>query len=145
MGARGPVGKLATATTRPPADPLQCPEWLHERAAAVWRETEPALRQAGRIGPEHADLLGQYCSVVAELRHLSRLVAAEGPVVAGSATAAVKLAARLRGTLAVLARSLALDVAVAARLDTLPQAADEGPDLLQAFAMSRSDRSGAAG
>lgn len=85
-------GFPASSRTRCP------PDWLHERAAELWRATEPHVREASRIGPEHADLFGQYCSVVSELRNLSRIVAVEGAVVAGSATAAVKLAARVRGT-----------------------------------------------
>jgi P27 family predicted phage terminase small subunit len=142
MGSRGPLPQGSINPAPTPSAPLDAPQWLPPRAAAVWREVEPQLRQGGRIRPEHSDLLSQWCSCASELRHLAQVVSTEGPLDAnGSPTGAAKLACRLRTTMLNIGKVLALDVASSTRLEQMPP--PPGPaaeDPFEVFINSRGDR-----
>jgi P27 family predicted phage terminase small subunit len=141
MGLRGPLPRRRSATIGSPADPLPPPSWLPVDAKAVWLEAEPRLRAAGRLRPEHADALGQWCSCAAEARELANVVAAEGSTSRGphgtTPSAAHTAACRLRSTMLALGKSLGLDPASAARLDAMPPPAGEERDELAEFAAKR--------
>jgi len=141
MGSRGPLPQGSINPPPTPSAPLDAPQWLPPRAAAVWEEVEPALRQGGRLRREHSDLLSQWCSCAAELRALANRIADEGPLDAnGQPTGAAKLACRLRTTLLNLGKTLGLDVASSTRLEQMPP--PPGPaaeDPFEAFINSRGD------
>ena len=143
MGLRGPMPQTRVLPPRKPSPPLEPPSWLPAAATRVWRETEPHLRLAGRLRPEHADSLASWCQTAAELRHLAQVVDRDGPLTdSGSPSPAVKLAARLRGVLLLTGRSLGLDAASAARLDRAPINAEADPEMdeFERFIHSRGDR-----
>jgi P27 family predicted phage terminase small subunit len=145
MGQRGPMPQTRVLPPRKPSPPLEPPSWLPAAATRVWRETEPHLRQAGRLRPEHADSLAQWCATAAELRHLAVAIDRDGPLTEnGSPSPAVKLAARLRSVMLLTGRSLGLDPASAARLDRPPVNAENDPeqDEFEAFLNQRSDIAG---
>jgi len=141
MGLRGPLPRHRSATIASPADPLPPPAWLPADAKAVWREHEPRLRAAGRLRPEHSDVLGQWCACAAELRELANVIAAEGSTSRGphgtTPSAAHVAACRLRATMLALGKSLGLDPARAPRLDAMPPPAGEERDELAEFAAKR--------
>ncbi len=141
MGLRGPLPRHRSASIASPADPLPPPSWLPVDARAVWLEVEPPLRAAGRLRPEHADALGQWCSCSAELRELVNVIATEGSTSRGphgtTPSAAHTAACRLRATMLALGKSLGLDPLSAARLDALPPQAAEERDELAEFVAKR--------
>lgn len=142
MGSRGPLPQGSITPAPPASPPLDAPAWLPPRAAAVWEEVEPQLRQGGRLRREHSDLLSQWCSCAAELRALANRIADEGPLDAnGQPTGAAKLACRLRTTMLNLGKVLGLDVASSTRLEQMPP--PPGPaaeDPFEVFINSRGDR-----
>ena len=143
MGSRGPLPRAAINLPPQPSDPLSPPVWLPPQAARVWLEVEPRLRQAGRLRPEHADGLAQFCCTSAELRALAVTIANEGVVTPdGSPTGAAKHAARLRVVLLTQGKALGCDPSSATRLDQQPPPHAEEENPLVAFARSRDGRSG---
>ncbi len=141
MGLRGPLPRRLQAPTASPAEHLPPPSWLPADAKQAWQEVEPRLRAAGRLRPEHADTLGQWCACAAELRELANVIAANGSTARGphgtTPSAAHTAACRLRATMLALGKSLGLDPASAARLDAMPPAAGEERDELAEFAAKR--------
>ena len=112
----------------------------------MWLEVEPPLRAAGRLRPEHADTLGQWCSCAAELRELVVLIEADGSTSRGphgtTPSAAHTAACRLRATMLALGKALGLDPLSAARLDALSPPASSEVDELEAFAAERNQPAG---
>ena len=141
MGLRGPLPRRAQASIAAPADRLPPPGWLPADAKLVWLESEPRLRAAGRLRPEHSDTFGQWCSCAAELRELANVIAAEGSTSRGphgtTPSAAHTAACRLRATMLALGKSLGLDPASAARLDALAPPASTEADAVTAFVAKR--------
>jgi P27 family predicted phage terminase small subunit len=117
------------------------PSWLPAEAKRVWLEVEPPLRAAGRLRPEHADTLGQWCSCAAELRELAVVIEADGSTSRGphgtTPSAAHTAACRLRATMLALGKSLGLDPLSASRLDALAPPASAEADELEKFAAKR--------
>jgi len=146
MGLRGPLPRRRTKPAATSANPLPAPAWLPAAAAAVWDETEPRLRTAGRLQPEHADILGNWCATAAELRALAPVLAREGSTATGPhgthPSAAHSAAVRLRGTLLVIGKALGLDPASSARLEALGAPVGDADDLLAAFVAKRDQPSG---
>ena len=146
MGLRGPLPRSFRSAPRAPAEPLLPPSWMPTEAQRVWLEVEPRLRETGRLRPEHADTLGQWCSCAAELRALASVIEAEGSTSRGphgtTPSAAHAAACRLRATMLALGKSLGLDPLSAARLDALAPAASAELDELEAFAAKRNRPSG---
>jgi len=142
MGLRGPLPQTRVNPPRKPSPPLEPPSWLPAAATRVWAETEPHLRLAGRLRPEHGDSLASWCQTAAELRHLAVVIDRDGPLTdSGSPSPAVKLAARLRSVLLLTGRSLGLDPASATRLDRAPiNAEEDADDPFEAFLAERGDR-----
>jgi len=123
MGLRGPLPRSAKPAAPPakPSAPLPAPSWLPPAAAAVWAEVEPGLRAAGRLRPETADTLANYCCTAAELRVLSAEIAENGSVYEGPhgrcPSAEHSAAVRLRSTLLSLAKSLGMTADSRLRLE----------------------------
>jgi len=142
MGRRGPLPRPKLAA-RPaaPAAPLAAPKWLPADAREVWAALAPGLQENGRLTGASAELFGQYCAVVAELRVLAVTIAKEGPIVDGLhgrvISAATVAAGKSRSTLVALARSLGIDTPGAARLD----AARPAPEVENAVAQFAAERS----
>lgn len=140
MGLRGPLSRSSIAVPPPPSPTLPPPSWLPPRVRTVWEEIEPSLRLAGRLRPEHADCLAQYCGTVAELRALTVAIASEGLTTdTGSIAQVAKHAARLRGVMILQGRSLGLDPTSAAKLDAAPSPDTGEFDPLKEFARKRDD------
>lgn len=112
----------------------------------MWLEVEPRLRSAGRLRPEHADTLGQWCSCAVELRELAVLIEADGSTSRGphgtTPSAAHTAACRLRSTMLALGKALGLDPMSAARLDALAPPACGQFDELEAFVAKRGKAAG---
>lgn len=145
MGLRGPLPRSFQAARSGQAAPMSPPSWLPAEAKRVWLEVEPRLRAAGRLRPEHADSLGQWCSCSAELRELAAVIEAEGSTSRGphgtTPSAAHTAACRLRATMLALGKSLGLDPLSAARLDALAPPASTEADAVTAFVAKRNRRS----
>lgn len=146
MGLRGPLPRRSLTEPAKPAEPMLPPGWLPVQAKRVWLEVEPRLRSAGRLRPEHADTLGQWCSCAAELRELSAVIEAEGSTSRGphgtTPSAAHTAACRLRATMLSLGKALGLDPLSDARLSALVPAASGEVDELEAFVAKRNRPSG---
>jgi len=141
MGLRGPLPRTATRSAASPSQPLPPPPWLPASAVEVWYEVEPRLRAAGRLRPEYADTLGNWCATAAELRTLTVVIARDGSTATGPhgthPSAAHSAAVRLRGTLLTLGKALGLDPASSARLEAAGGSSDDGYDAVREYAASR--------
>jgi phage terminase small subunit len=115
MGKRGPLPRIAcppiAGSGEEAGAPVPPPPGLVGDALDVWQRTEPLIR--GRLRPEHATTLGAWCRTAAELDRLDRQIAVEGLTAEGPhgpvVSPAANLAAKLRGTLLALGKSLGLD------------------------------------
>jgi len=148
MGLRGPLPRQSPKPPASTATPLPPPTWLPVDAVEVWSEIEPRLRAAGRLRPEFADTLGNWCATAAELRTLTAVIARDGSTAVGPhgthPSAAHSAAVRLRGTLLALGKALGLDPASAARLEAAGHPGDDPADEVTAYAAKRNKRSGEA-
>ena len=143
MGSRGPLPRVKPARPSTPCPPMPPPSWLPPAAAAIWAEVEPRLRDAGRLRPEHEELLAAWVCTAAELRELSATIAAVGSVATGPhgrhPSPEHSAAQRARATLLAIGKVMGLDPISAGRLDDAqPQSEDEDDDVLARFAALRS-------
>lgn len=116
------------------------PTWLPSAARKIWKATAPGMQESGRLTAASAELLGQFCAVVVELRSLACVIAKEGSLTRGLhgsiVSAAHVAASKLRGSLVSLSKSIGIDVPTAARLDA-SQPEPEVVDAVQAFIATR--------
>jgi len=98
------------------------------------------MQESGRLTAASAELLGQFCAVVVELRSLACIIAKEGSLTRGLhgsiVSAAHVAASKLRGSLVSLSKSIGIDVPTAARLDA-SQPEPEVVNAVQAFIAKR--------
>jgi phage terminase small subunit len=109
----------------------------------VWHEVAEPLRESGRLRPEHAETLAQWCVTVVELRAVTLKIAADGSISVGRLgampTAAHRAAVKLRATMLALGKAVGLDPASAARLNSLRSAAAQSESPLAAWKRRHSE------
>lgn len=123
MGKRGPLPRILVPSPAGAGkgagagEPVEPPPGLVGDALDVWHRTEPLIR--GRLRPEHATTLGEWCRTAAELVRLDRQISETGLTTEGPhgpvVSPAANLAAKLRGTLLALGKALGLDPSSAIR------------------------------
>jgi P27 family predicted phage terminase small subunit len=63
---------------RPDPKPPRCPGWLDDEAKRVWKQVQPELTRLGILTCLDGQILACYCLAVAELRHATESLNAEG-------------------------------------------------------------------
>jgi len=137
MGRRGPLPKTRRAAgPKAPAAKMPVPRWLPGGAKKIWSTIAPGLLESGQLTAATVDVFAQLCCTILELRALATTIAKEGSIANGLhgpvLSAAHRAAAKLRGTLAVLTKVLAIDPAAANRL-AASKPAPEAVNEVQAF------------